>query len=338
MDICEELLHAESGALERREKEPAFDTQGLSEKLLAINDVNALASVAPIAMRLCRQFHAQGRSFEVLPIAQAVHERAVSIGSKELAHPAANACGLLSADTADFAAAIDYHGQALLITDSQGDLVASSRIWNNVGGALSIAGQYDNAMKCFQRSLEKIESLPSPQFSRYGALTNLAQCEFYLHDTHSGLYFAELALEESRSASGSEQVDTFSQILLHRNTVRLLVDAGRVAEAKVHAQHAVSLARADGGLRASIAAATALAVLDIAMGENDVALTRLECSLADSRSVWPAFRDTLACTIRAEEAIGSPEKALLRLRELSELLHDRGRRSAIRPGDRQLAA
>ncbi len=329
MDICEELLHAESGALERRENEPALDAYALSEKLLALNDVGALASAAPIAMRLCRQFHAQGRSFEVLPLAQAVHERAVSIGSKELAHPAANACGLLSADTADFAAAIDYHGQALLITDGQGDSVASSRIWNNIGNALSGVGQYDNAMKCFQRTLEKIEALPSPQFSRYGALTNLAQCEFYLHDTHSGLYFAELALEESRSASGSEQVDTFSQILLHRNTVRLLVDVGRVADAKVHAHLAISLARADGGLRASIAAATALAVLDIAMGENDVALTRLECALADSRSVWPAFRDTLACAVRAEEAIGSPEKALIRLRELSGLLHDRGRRSAI---------
>lgn len=328
LDICEELLSAESGNLSRRASEPSLDTYALSEKLLAIEDIGALTLAAPIAMRLCRQFYTQGRSFEVLPIAQALHERAVGLGTKELAHPAANACGLLSADTADFAAAIDYHGQALLITDGDGDAVASSRIWNNIGGALSIAGQYGNAMKCFQRTLEKIESLPSPQFSRYGALTNLAQCEFHLRDTPSGLYFAELALEELTAATG-DAFDLYSQILLRRNMVRLLVDDGRVAEAQVHAQYASLLARKDGGLRASIAAATTLAVLDIAMGENDIALTRLERSLADSRSVWPAFRDTLACAVRAEEAIGSPEKALIRLRELAELIHERGRRSAI---------
>ncbi|MCY7389054.1 MAG: HD domain-containing protein, partial [Burkholderiales bacterium] len=258
-----------------------------------------------------------------------VHERAICLGINELAHPAANACGLLCSDTVDFAAAIDYHGQALLITEADGDLVASSRLWNNIGGALSIVGQYDNAMKCFQRSLEKVESLPSPLFSRFSAFTNLAQCEFYLRDTPSGLYFSELALNELRAATGGEKYDAYAQILLRRNTVRLLIDADRVADAELHAQQAVALAKQDGGLRASIAAATTLAVLEIAKGDSDVALTRLERSLADSRSVWPAFRDTLTCAIRAEEAIGSPEKALIRLRELSELLHDRGRRSAI---------
>ena len=329
LDICEELLSAESGALARRESESSLDTYVLSEKLLAIKDVSALTSAAPIAMRLCRQFYTLGRSFEVLPIAQALHERAVGLGTNELAHPAANACGLLSADTADFAAAIDYHGQALLITDGDGDTVASSRIWNNIGNALSGVGQYGNAMKCFQRTLENIEACPSQHFIRFGTFTNLAQCEFHLRDTPSGLYFAELALEELKSASNSEAFDLHSQILLRRNMVRLLVDDRRVAEARVHAQCAVTLARKDGGLRTSIAAATTLAVLDIAMGDNDIALTRLERSLADSRSVWPAFRDTLACTVRAEEAIGSPEKAMIRLRELAELIHERGRRAAI---------
>lgn len=329
MEICEVLLNAESEVFERGEKTASIDSFVLSEKLLAVADASTLSLAAPIAMRLCRRLYAQGRSFEATPIAQAVHQRAVGLGAKDLAQPAANACGLLSADTADFAAAIDYHGQALLISDDGDDVVASSRIWNNIGSSLCGVGQYDIAMSCFQRSLEKIESLPSPQFSRYGALTNLAQCEFHLREIRSGLGFSERALEELQFTSNSGTIDAYSQILLRRNMVRLLVDDGRLPEADIHAQQAVSLARIDGGLRASIAAATALAVLDIAVGNNDLALTRLERSLADSRSLWPTFRDTLTCAIRAEEAIGSPEKALIRLRELSELIHDRGRRTAI---------
>ena len=329
MEICEELSIVESDVIGHRKMAASLDTFALSERLLAIESGDALASAVPIALRVCRQLHSQGRSFEALPIAQAMHERAVSLGATNLAHPTANVCGMLASDTADYAAAIDYHGQALLITDDAKDQVASSRIWNNIGGAMCSVGQYDSAMRCFQNSLEKIEALSSPQFSRFSAFTNLAQCEFHLRDVESGLFFAGHALEELAKSSGSETVDSYSQILLHRNMVRLFIDDGRVAEAEIHTRQAVSLAQLDGGLRGSIAAATTLAILDIATGKFDVALTRLDRSLADSRSVWPAFRDTLACAIRAEEAVGSPERALVRLQELTALIHDRGRYSAM---------
>jgi hypothetical protein len=77
--------------------------------------------------------------------------------------------------------------------------------------------------------------------------------------------------------------------------------------------------------RALIAAATARAVHELATGGTDVGLTRLEKALSHARQVPGALRDTLACTIAAEEAAGHSERALLRLNELSEHVY----RSAI---------
>ena len=329
IDICDELSNVEADVASRRDGPASLNTFDLSEKLHAIHEGAALATAVPIAIRLCRQLHAQGRSFEAVPIAQAIHERTVVLGATDLAQPTANACGLLALDTADYAGAIDFHGQALAFADEAEDRIASSRVWNNIGCVLNGVGQYDSAMHCFQRALEKVEEITTPQFSRFSAYGNLSSCELHLGDVKSGLFFAEHALSELQKTNGDESFDLHSRILLRRNLVRLLIGDGRVKEAEAHAQQALLLSRR-GGLRSSIAAATTLAILDIATGKFDVALTRLDRSLAESRAMWPAFRDTLACTIRAEEAIGSPEKALVRLKELAALIHDRGRDSALR--------
>ena len=57
---------------------------------------------------------------------------------------------------------------------------------------------------------------------------------------------------------------------------------------------------------------------EVATGSVDIALTRLEDALARSRRVPAALRDTLGCLVRAEEAAGRPERALVRLQELSD--------------------
>ena len=329
IDICEELSKVEADVANRRDGPASLNSFDLSEKLHAIREGAALATAVPIAIRLCRQLHTQGRSFEAVPIAHAIHERSVDLGATDLAQPTANACGLLALDTADYAGAIDFHGRALAFADEAKDRGASSRVWNNIGCVLNGVGQYDSAMHCFQRALEKVEEITTPQFSRFSAYGNLSSCELQLGDVKSGLFFAEHALSELQKTNGDESFDLHSQILLHRNLVRLLIGDGRVKEAEAHAQQALLLSRR-GGLRSAIAAATTLAIVEIATGKFDVALTRLDRSLAESRAMWPAFRDTLACTIRAEEAVGSPEKALVRLKELAALIHDRGRDFALR--------
>lgn len=328
MSISEDLLLAEAELAQVSPSGLPQDFRALGTGLLDSSDQKTFVSAAPVAMRICRHLYGRGRSFDAMPIAFAVYGRATEIGHDEFARQAANACGLLSTDTADFAGAIEFHGRAIELMGEKADATAASRVWNNIGSAFTGAGQFDLAVDCFQRSLEKIEALQEPHFSRYSALTNLAQCHYHRGDIDSGLSFANLALDELHSDMGVEVVDPYSQIILRRNIVRLMVEGGKVSKAEPHAQHAISLAKADGKMRALIAASTTLAVLDIARGNIDMALTRLDRALTDSRSVWPSLRDTLTCVVRAEAKAGNPERALIRLRELSELVHDRGARAA----------
>ena len=107
-------------------------------------------------------------------------------------------------------------------------------------------------------------------------------------------------------------------ILLHRSLVQLLVVTGRVAEAGERVTQLVELATQADTPRAAIAAATARATYELAMGRKDVALTRLEQALAKARESPACLRDALVTLIRAEELGGSPERALARLHELSE--------------------
>jgi putative two-component system response regulator len=103
--------------------------------------------------------------------------------------------------------------------------------------------------------------------------------------------------------------------------VRLLLGAGRVADAEQHVVEAVALANRSQTPRALIAAATTRAAYELATGRSDVALTRLDNALARAREVPATLRDTLACVIRAEEAAGNVERALARLEELSQHIY-----------------
>ena len=120
-----------------------------------------------------------------------------------------------------------------------------------------------------------------------------------------------------------------SQICLHQNFVRLLIVAGRHAEAEQHANQAMDLAIADGGKRCAIVASTTRAAVDLARGNTDIALTRLEQSLADSRTTRSALRETLSFVVRAQYLAGQPEKAMLRLKELAALIHGQNVRNAL---------
>jgi putative two-component system response regulator len=73
--------------------------------------------------------------------------------------------------------------------------------------------------------------------------------------------------------------------------------------------------------RALIASAMTRATYELAMGQTDIALTRLEKALAQAREVPAALRDTLTSMVRAEEAAGNVERALVRLRELSDHIY-----------------
>src|SRR5258706_11069586 len=227
---------------------------------------------------------------------------------------AATACGVLCADTADLVGAIEHHVFALRLATAANDEVEMSGVWNTIGLAMGISGHYELASRCYRRCLELVENEAGPVFSRYAACGNLAHSLLQVGASEEGLAFARKALQELTPAFREQ--DPQGVVLLERNLVRLLVATGRIEEAESHMMACVALAGRTQTPRALIAATTARATFELALGRTDVALTRLEQALSRAREVPAALRDTLACVIRAEEAAGNVERALLRMREL----------------------
>lgn len=269
-----------------------------------------------VALRICQKLYSNARSFDALPFGRAnlvLAEHANDAALKRRSH---TACGLLLADTADIAGAIEQHMHALKLAAAVDDTIEMSRIWNNIGAAFMVSGRFALAVGCYRRVLTLLQSQPDPVYSRYAALTNLAHCHYHLDESREGLHFAAQALAEMTPAFF--QQDPYGALLLQRNCVKLYLATGRHDEAKKHVEEAVRMAERAGTLRASIAASTAQAAYEMARGDHDLGLTRLDQALVMSRAVPATLRDTLVTIIRAEEKAGFPAHALVRMQELSD--------------------
>jgi putative two-component system response regulator len=319
--LLEPLRQAEPRLATLPRAELAHLLAPLIERLHARLPDGEAAGVPDAALAFCRRLYANARSGEALPLARAVLAQAALAGDGALERRAATACGLLSADTADLVGAIEHHVQALRLAGD--DRIEASGVWNNIGLAMGIAGNYEMAAKCYQRSINLLEGHAGAVYARYAACMNLAHCHFQLGECMDGLSIASRALEEE--TAGFRERDLMAVLRLRRNLVRLLVREGRVADAEPYVAEASALAQQINTPRALIASATARAVFELANGQSDVALTRLEAALGGARQVPAALRDTLAFVIGAEEAAGHSERALLRLGELSNHVY----RSAV---------
>ncbi len=302
---------------------PTLDRRELAEAMAPVVDrlnspipADRRAAVAEAVMGSCRRLFASARSGDALPLARALLSQAVLAGDAVLERRASGVCGLLAADTADVVGAIGYQVRALQLAEADRKPVDQATIWNNIGLAFSMAGNTELSVQAFRRAFALVEGLSGPVHVRYTVCSNLAAGLYHLGDIDGGLRFGQRSLDEALPAWVEQ--DPHSAILLRRNVVRLLIAAGRLPEAREHVDHVAVLASRTASPRTLIAAATTRATYELATGSIDIALTRLEEALARSRSVPAALRDSLGCLVRAEEAAGRPERALVRLQELSD--------------------
>ncbi len=324
---------------EDRLESPTLDLLGrLSERLSTLDRREVAEALAPVlaclqerlpdaerapvteaVLALCRDLYANARSGDALPLAQSLLAQAGIAGDAVLERRASSACGLLAADIADVVGAIAYHARSLAIAAAHEDRVEQSRTWNNIGLAFGVAGNYELAVRCYLRAVALVESVAAPVYSRCTAWSNLAHSLFQMGEFAAGLRYGQLALGEL--TPGFLEQDVYGALLLRRNLVRLLIATGQVAQAEAHAQVCAQLAQRTRTPRSVVAAATTRAAYELAIGQIDIALTRLDDALSVARSVPAALRDTLACVVVAEEAAGNAERALVRLRELSDHIY-----------------
>jgi putative two-component system response regulator len=286
----------------------------------------ACAGAVGAALATCRVLHRHARSAEALPLARAALEHATQMDDPALGRRAATACGLLAADTLDLVGAIEHHILALRYANGLGDPVDGSRVWNSIGLAMGISGHYELAARCYRRAIDLVAAVDGSVHPRYAALTNLGHCHFRAGTVEEGLPYALLALKEETPAFRAD--DPLNALFVRRNLVRLLVGCGRLEEARAYLAECGELAGQLSTPRAAIALATTLGTYEIAVGQTDVALTRLDKALAKAREVPAALHDTLITVIRAEEAAGNVERALVRVEELTEHVYRRAIESA----------
>jgi putative two-component system response regulator len=280
------------------------------------DDLNAIGA---LVLGICPKFFAQGKSIEALPLALALHERTKTMEESALAARAAGACGVLFADTGDFSSSLDYQSFALKLGERAGDPVALSRAWNNIGLAFGNSGNPEKAISSYQRGIDQSEELPGAQQNRYIAHMNLAIDHQRLREPEIGLPHAYLALDEHKT--GKTIIEPSSQALLFRALVRLCLDTGQPEEAKAHLSSLTNLTRSHPSTRAQLILDTSIAAVELASGRGDIALTRLEIALTASRFSQMTLKDALVSLVRAESLVGTAGRAIIRLRELSELAH-----------------
>jgi HD-GYP domain-containing protein (c-di-GMP phosphodiesterase class II) len=167
--------------------------------------------------------------------------------------------------------------------------------------------------------LALLHSESGPVYSRYTAFTNLAHCLYHSDELREGLHFAERALAEITPAFFKQ--DPHGALLLHRNCVKLYLAVKKLPDAKLHVEEVIRIAELVATPRASIAALTTQAAYEMACGDHDLGLTRLDQALVKARAVPATLRDTLVSVIRAEEKAGYPAHALVRLQELSDHIY-----------------
>ena len=290
----------------------------VAERMAGLATAQSSAAIEA-AIALSRQLYSLSRSGEALLVARAGLDLAERGGELVWRRRAATACGLLSADSGDIVAAIEYHVAALRHAHRESGPAGIAVVWNNLGQVMGISGHYELGSRCYRRALDAIAGVSGPAFSRFCSYANLADCHFQLGTWAEGLEVAYRA--RSELTPEFREQDLHGAVTLQRSIVRLLVGLGRIEEARPHVAECVVLAERSGTARSAIAASITRAIHEQALGRSDLALTLLEGALARARLLPPALRDTLAAVVRAEEAAGHYERALLRMQELAEHIY-----------------
>jgi putative two-component system response regulator len=289
------------------------------EQLRSGDNIDDIDQAMAIGLRVCQRLYSQGQANLGKDFAISLNLHRDACTQTDTRRRLATAAGLLTMYAGDTTSALEFHSAALQYAKQIGTVDESVRALNNIGSAWLHAGCYGDAVQSYELAVDAARSVTTPLFSRYSALTNLAQCRLYSGEINAGLVDARAALREI--SASPDMVDKSSQILLHRNIIRLLLESDNIGQTDLHVSKVMSLAAADGSMGARIASVMSQALVNIANGENDIARTRFELVLEHSRYSWADLRDTLACVVRAEELLRAPARAMIRLRELSELLH-----------------
>ena len=298
------------------------------EELRAIDTPDTAEERVQCMLDAAQFFYVTGQPFIGISSVQQGIAIAETTANRMLLRRACTALGILCADTGNIPMAIEAYVRSLELAQELKDSTGECAIWNNLGLALHYAAQYAEAIRCFQHGVAIAENNKALLPMRVSALTNIGLSCLHLEDFHLGLRSLEEAVRiNSEPASVN---DYLSRTILETHFTRLLLEVDNFEKARQHSEMARAYAAKARTVRADTMAAVAEGLCEVHAGMKDVGLSRLTMALEKARLLRSALGDTLIAMVKAQEAAGQPERALVYLRELLEHTRKLQQENALR--------
>ena len=280
---------------------------------------NADPILVQVLLDIAQYYYVVGHSLQGIEAGRIAVDHARALDDHNVLRRALNTHGILQADAGNIPVAIESYSEALGLAIELSDPVGECSALINIGNAFILAGQYQDAIECFERCLALADEHAEVRAYREIALSNLALACLHLEDLRKGLRAAKQSVE------GNLEPKDATEMLLRVNReniyAQLLLQVDSLERAKERCEIAKQYAAASHSERAELAAALAEGLYEVHAGMLDVGISRLTRALDKARNLNSNLREALVALVRAHEIAGNPERALSYLREL--LLHTR---------------
>jgi putative two-component system response regulator len=320
-DECIRLQSELSRRLRERFGEPSVEVgdlfdQAYSELAELSTDQFAAAGVEAL-LTIAQRHYNTARAQAGLRAAEQALAAARKLGDPGLLRRAATVRGILNGESGNLPEAAADYAEALDLAAALGDKTGEASVWNNLGLALQYAGQYADAVRCYDRAFSVVGSDPIGQMVAGLALTNSALACLRVHDVRQGIVAARRAINVFAEPADANCCMYRASAEAHLS--ELLLEVDDVGGAQEHARLAKEFAARSGLARAQFRAQLAEGQAEVRAGLADVGLTRLKNGLSKARAAKEFLRDALTAAVRGYEQAGQPDVAIVYLQELLNL-------------------
>jgi tetratricopeptide (TPR) repeat protein len=294
------------------------------------------SAYARCLLEISQFFYLSGHSSLAMEPAIRSTEIARAAGDNAILRRAVMTQGVISADTGNWAAAIESYMGAVDLASAAADKVGEASVWTNIGAALIAAGNHVDAIAACHRALQLLDprSDNPPDQDRLGlgptrgsAYTNIALACLNSEQFDFGISAARMAIEQMQSPSGAHAL--LDRAIAEAHFARLLLETGQVDQARERVQSAKDFAEASQLPRAQQVVAVAEGLADVFAGDSATGLARLQATLQAQRALKASLQDVLLALVRACEFVGDHRGVLLHLRELLHLTARRQKETVL---------
>ncbi len=264
----------------------------------------AASSFVTAALDLCRELYLAGRSPEAVPVARTCVELANRRGEMALRIRAHTALGNLLGDCGDLISAAQQHRESLALAESGDDKRNIAIAYSNLGVMYNYASDYRASIGYHQRAIDVLpKSMDGELF--YRACLNIADNCIILNRMQQGLK----AIQHCTAIEATATIPPHSLVLMRRNHIRLLIQAGRLDDVPTVLSELKELVEDHHTMRGELALCLSRGVFAVARSRTDLGRTLLAQALEMAEAAAYGRGDTLIALEQAEKAAGNRRAA-----------------------------